>query len=437
MSNVNIILMVVFIIAIILGVLIFAGIIPLGSSAPVGATGNVVLWGTVKRDLVTESIDAFNRANKTYRVIYVEKNRETLDTELTNALASGTGPDLFFLSNDLILKHSDKVFITPFATFPEKTFRDTYISEAELFLTYDPIKPGILAWPITVDPLVMYYNRDMLEGAGVVKPPAIWDDFSALVKAITALGPSRNVLKSAVAFGEFANVNYAKDILASQLLQKGNPIITREGTELKSRLSDTFGAQVSPASSIFNYYSDFSNSTKDVYSWNRSLPNSLNAFIAGDLAVYFGYASELPNIQAKNPNLNFDVAKIPQTKGSSIKATFGRMNAIALSKASKNLSTAYTVIGQLTGADFSGKVATALNLPPVRRDLLITKPATPFYLAVFYDSALISRGWLDPSPKDTDLIFQSIIEDISSGRLPVDQAIIKGNGQLDQLVRGQ
>src|SRR3972149_10662508 len=216
MSNVNIILMVVFIMAIILVVWIFAGLIPLASSAPVGATGNVVLWGTVKRDLVTESIDALNRANKTYRVIYVEKNRETLDTELTNALASGTGPDLFFLSNDLILKHSDKVFITPFASFPEKTFRDTYISEAEMFLTYASDRPGVLAFPITVDPLVMYYNRDLLEGAGQVLPPAVWEDFVKLAQAVTVLGPSRNVIKSAVAFGEFSNINYAKDILISQ-----------------------------------------------------------------------------------------------------------------------------------------------------------------------------------------------------------------------------
>jgi ABC-type glycerol-3-phosphate transport system substrate-binding protein len=429
-ANLQIILMVVFVAALIIGVFIFAGFIPVGSNTTVGAVGDVYLWGTVPRDQIIQPLDNLNIANKTYRIIYIQKDPATFDTDLTNALARGQGPDLFFLPDDLVFKHKDKVVTVPFTAYPQVTFTDTFISEANIYLDTDKV----LAFPFLVDPMVMYYNRDMLEGAGQVLPPVSWDDFPTLVKAITTLGPSRNVIKSAVAFGEFTNINHAKDLLVAMFIQKGNPIISRVGTEFRSSLADTFGTTASPASVIFNYYSDFSNSIKDVYSWNRSMPNSLNAFIAGDLAVYFGYASELAIIKAKNPNLNFDVTKIPQTKGSTIKATFGRMNAIAISKASKNSATAYTAAGSLTSADFLGKISIALNLPPARRDLLAKKPATPAYMSTFYDSALIARSWLDPSPKDTDLLFKTIVEDISSGRLDVSQAIRKGADSLDQLL---
>jgi ABC-type glycerol-3-phosphate transport system substrate-binding protein len=439
-SNLQIIVIAIFLVALVAGVLIFAGIIPVGSSTPAGATGDVVLWGTASRALVLPALDELNRADKTYRIIYVEKDPATFDNDLTQALASGIGPDLFFMSDDLILRHTDKAFITPYTTLPQKTFSDTYISEAGLYLNAS----GVVAYPFTVDPMVMYYNKDLLEGAGVVKPPAYWDEFGSLASKVTELGQSKNVVKSAVAFGTYSNVNYAKDILSAILIQRGNPIVSRDlptGTagafSLRSRLSDALGAQTVPAVDVLSFYTDFSNSVKNVYSWNPALPNSLDAFIAGDLGVYFGYASELLKIQEKNPNLNFDVAPMPQTRGSSIKATFGRMNAIAISKASKNLSTAFTAAVQMSGADFSGKVAAALNLPPVRRDLLSAKPVSPYYLSTFYDSALISRAWLDPSAQATDQIFRRMTEDVTSGRLPANESVQKANDQLNLLVGTQ
>src|SRR3972149_6637713 len=107
-SNLQIILLTVFVLALIVGVLIFSGFIPVGTTTSVGAIGDVRLWGTLKKDLVVTVFDDLNIKNKTYNIIYVQKDPNTFDTELTNALARGEGPDLFFLSNDLVLKHSNK-----------------------------------------------------------------------------------------------------------------------------------------------------------------------------------------------------------------------------------------------------------------------------------------------------------------------------------------
>ncbi len=43
------------------------------------------------------------------------------------------------------------------------------------------------------------------------------------------------------------------------------------------------------------------------------MSDSKNMFLAGDLALYFGFASELDDLKNKNPNLNFDVTLFPQT----------------------------------------------------------------------------------------------------------------------------
>ena len=350
------------------------------------------------------------------------------------ALAAGVGPDLFFLPQDLIIRHRDKVFPVPYESFSERNFKNSFVGEAELYLD----QKGILAFPFTIDPLVMYYNRDILEGAGIAQPPRFWENFFDIASSITKYDPSLNILQSTIAFGEFQNVAQAKDILSMLLLQFGNEIVVRSGDKFKVVLNDSFNLPQSPAGAVLRFYTEFSNPTttrgEGVYSWNKSLPNSIDAFTANELAFYFGYASELFVIQQKNPNLNFDVVEIPQIKDSRFKATFGKINALAIAKNSQNLSTAYVVANLLTRQDFIKELSVILSLPPARRDLLSIKPNNP-YADIFYNSALISRGWLDPLKEATDIIFKNLVEDIVSGRLSVNESISKADGELWLLLK--
>ena len=48
--------------------------------------------------------------------------------------------------------------------------------------------------------------------------------------------------------------------------------------------------------SVLTYYTDFANPLKSVYSWNRSFSSSRDAFLAQNLAVYFGPGSEIEYI---------------------------------------------------------------------------------------------------------------------------------------------
>jgi len=89
------------------------------------------------------------------------------------------------------------------------------------------------------------------------------------------------------------------------------------------------------------FYTEFSKSNKDSYTWNRSLPPSRSMFEAGDLALYFGYASEYKAIKLKNPHLNFDVAMMPQVGPTATKLTFGRMYGVGVVSASKNQAGAF------------------------------------------------------------------------------------------------
>jgi ABC-type glycerol-3-phosphate transport system substrate-binding protein len=188
-----------------------------------------------------------------------------------------------------------------------------------------------------------------------------------------------------------------------------------------------------PAEAAVSFYTEFGNPAKPSYSWNRSLPNSTNYFLSGDLALYFGFASEISNIQLKNPNLNFDVAMVPMSREGGTNVSFANFEAFAIPKSSKNTSGAFAVASILSGPVGGSAFNKVMKLAPVRRDLLSKKP-TSAYESIFYDSAIRAKGWLDPNPTETDAVFKNMIESITSGRARVSEAISRTQRELSGLL---
>lgn len=427
-GNFQLIILIIFIAAGILGLLVFSGAIPIGNSGPSGSSGAVVLWGTMPTPVVSPIIKDFNDANPTLVVNYVEKAPETFDRDLLEALATNTGPDIFFLPDNLAYHYANKIFTIPYASYPLATFKNVFAGAGEVFLT----DKGLMAFPITIDPLMMYYNRSILDANGVVYPPATWSDLIDMMPTLVKKDEANKILKPAVALGQFSNVTNAKDILSALFLQAGNPIVKETEGRFSSTLDLSIGSYNVP--SILQFYTDFTDPQSAVYSWNKSFPNSIDAFSSNNLAFYFGFSSELKVLMNKNPNLNFSVAGIPQIKNSNFKATTSRVTGIAISSLSKNLNTAFVAANLMTSGDFAAKFATALNLVPARRDLLASKPDDA-YAPIFYNSALYAKSWVDPSPKDTGSIFAGMVGGVLSGNLTVKDAIDDASVKIGLLLR--
>ena len=424
-------LLVIFGFFIIFSVVVFSGIVPIFDNAPDGVGGEVVLWGTVSASSLEKPLQELNDSNKeVFSVRYVEKNEDSFDEALVEALASGAGPDMLLLPHTLIVRHENKVSPISFESIGARAFRDAYAEEGELFLRSD----GIVALPFSIDPLVMYWNRDVLTGAGRARPPAEWDEFLTLAPALTKKDGAGNIARSAIAFGDFSNIANAKEILSMLILQAGNPIVEAADGARRVALRDQRGLVTPPAQSALRFYTEFANPAKPIYSWNRSLPSAREMFAAGDLAVYFGYASERAAIRAESPRLNFDVAIVPQTRDAKRKTTFANMTGVAVLKSSRNAQTAFYAAFALAGKSFAESFAAASSLPPVRRDLLAEKPKNAdAFTSVFYDSALISQGWLDPRPQETEEIFSEMVRNVLSGRSTVSSAISEAHEAIAAL----
>lgn len=425
-GNFQIIILVIFIAAAIFGVLVFSGAIPIGKT-DTGSLDKVVLWGTIPNTAISATIKDFNDANPNFFVSYVQKSADTFDQDLLEATASGTGPDMFFLPDNLIFHYADKIFAIPYESYPLASFKNNFAGAGEVFLT----SKGILAFPISIDPLVMYYNRSMLDANGVVYPPAFWDEMTNLAPLLTKKDNDNKIIKSGIAFGQFSNITHAKDILATLFMQAGNPIIKEKEGIFNSTLDSSIGNFNLP--SILKFYTDFADPNNVVYSWNKSFTNSIDAFSREDLAFYFGFAGELKSLVNRNPNQNFFIAGMPQIKNSNSKITGARVTGLAISSFSKNLNTTFTAASLMATGDFASKLVTATGIAPARRDLLAKKPQDA-YSPIFYNSALYGRSWLDPSPKDTNAIFSGMVEAVLSGNLSVTEAIQDANSKMQLLL---
>ncbi len=426
-DNFQIIIIVVFIALAIFGVLVFSGTIPLGDDDASLGQGTVTLWGTTRSSTMSPLIEAFNTANPTFIVKYVEKSSDTFDQELLEAIASGTGPDMFFLPDNLAFHYTNKIVTIPYQSYPLASFKNTFAGAGEVFLS----SQGVLAFPIIIDPLVMYYNRSMLDGSGVVAPPSFWDEFTGVVPLLTKKDDSNKIIKSGAAFGHYSNVAHAKDIIATLFMQAGNPIITENNGVLVSTLSNFTSAY--DLSLILQFYTDFADPAKGVYSWNKSFPNSADTFSAENLAFYFGYASELASLINKNPNQNFFVAPVPQIRGANFKLTGALVTGVAISSFSKNFNTAFIAASKMATGTFVGELVNALSVAPARRDLLAVKP-NDAYSPIFYNSALFGKSWLDPSPDDTEDIFRGLIEGVLSNNATTRDSLADASAKLNLLL---
>ncbi|MEK7572279.1 MAG: extracellular solute-binding protein [Patescibacteria group bacterium] len=424
--NLQIIFIAIFIIAAIFGVLVFSGIIPLGNSDNTGAQGTVVLWGTAKTESVAKALEDFNRLNKNFTVKYIQKFPETFDQDLLEALASGVGPDIFFLTEDLAYKYSNKIYTIPYQSFPLSSFKNTFVGAGEIFLT----SKGILAFPISVDPLMMYYNRSILDANSVVYPPTYWDEIAGLVPIMTKKDDTGKITQSTVAMGQFSNITHAKDIITTLFMQAGNPIVSEKNGIFSSVLGDSSGKY--NLGNTLKFYTNFADPLQSVYSWNKSLANSKDAFSAEKLAFYFGYASELQLLVNKNPNQNFLVAPMPQIRNSSFKLTSAHILGVAISAFSKNFNTAFTAASLLTTGDFASQFAQATATMPARRDLLAIKK-TDSFSPIFYSSALYAKSWLDPSSSDTDNIFRIMVDNVLSNNMSTEITVKDANSKLNLL----
>ena len=432
-SNFKVVFIGIFIVGAIAGVLSFAGIINLGGTSTQKVAGSVTIWGTVNQQMFQKFIASFNIANADVHVQYVEKDPLTFDTDFVEAVAKNSVPDLVLLPDNLSYRFRDKFMHIPFTSLSAQTYASSYISAADIFAMPD----GYVAIPWIADPLVMYYNQDLLAASGIAVPPKTWPDFSGTVSSLTKKTSDLTITQSAAALGTYKNVTNAKDVLTLLFMQGGNPVAnySQTGDFTVHFGANTNNTEASAAKNAVNFYLSYSNPVDPLYSWHDGMMNDRDAFVRGALVYYFGRASEIPIVRAQNPNLNFNISLPPQFKTAKVPLTNGGLYGLAIPNGAKDKTLSAAAAKLLVDneqllIDSSG---TQFSFVPTRRDVLANKPAHDAYMSYLYNVALVMRTWVDPNPKSSSTIFKDLLYSVSSGIATLDISLLDAGNKLYQV----
>lgn len=426
------ILLGVFGLAALIGLFVFATYS--GKSTGTDSIGRVVIWGVLPAQDMQSLLVAATQNDQSFKdVTYKEKNPTTLVSELATAIATGGAPDLILASQEQLKALSKFISPIPLATLPARTFANAFVQEGGLFTA--PAGQGYYGVPFLVDPLVLYFNRAILASSGIGKPPATWESLVGLVPNVAKLTSSRQVTRALVALGTYDNVKNARGTLSTLFLQQGVGISAYSPNgSLVADLGRTTADGSSAGQAVLGFYTQFADPAKVSYTWNGSLPVSEQAFLAGDLALYFGYVSEARFLKSANPNLNFDVAPVPQPATARTKAVHALLYAFMIPRGATNAAGAYRVAVLFSGADAQAAAASATGLAPASLTALGTPSEDPI-LTVAYGEVLYAKGWLSPEPADTNRVFSGMIGSVITGRSTLETALGNAENSLTALLQ--
>ena len=402
--------------------LIFSGRLPIGKGKSANTPiGEVMVWGTLPQNQVESLFQAVNATTKTFRISYQEIDEANFSTKLLETLASGRGPDLIIAPYQIILEQRTRLYSLPPQSISEQQYRDSYVDGASIFYN----ESGALALPVSVSPLVLFYNRTLFSNAGIINPPTKWDEFEDVVSKLTILDKNGRFIQNGISLGAYNNIPATKDIIMTLVSQLGQIPVFRNvsGTqEQLNVLADTplsSNDSVRPLTSAARFFTQFADPNKKTYTWSPLLPTAQDQFLAEKLAMYIGYSDEASLMHAKNSRVDFGVKFLPQAKDHPTLVTGMKLYGIATLKRSSNLNGAFATQYLLSGTQYGPQLAQIANGFSTLKSVL---SQTTSINEEYKKSILVARGWFDINQAKSNQIIQIMINDILSGRKNVSEA---------------
>lgn len=277
------------------------------------------------------------------------------------------------------------------------------------------INNQIYGLPFSVDTMVLYYNRNLLDKANIPLPPTTWQEFQSAVKKITAFDNDGKTIKVAgAALGTANNIRRSADILMLLMMQNGAEIISNNQVLFASQKTRDYN----PGLEALRFYMDFSNPKKEVYTWNAEMPHALEAFANGKLAFYFGYSFDLPLIRAYSKNkIPIGITKMPQIQGAPEKhiANFWVQT---VSSRSKNANEAWDFLLFASKPEEVKKYLSASKRPTALREL-IQEQLNDNDLNIFASQLLNSQTWYSGYDYNAaEIYIQDMIQRVLKGEDP-------------------
>jgi len=255
-------------------------------------------WGLWENEAIMSGLVAdFEAKNPGIKINY--KNNQKIDyrSRLKGRLQKDPEieevPDIFRIHSSWVPMFEDDL-----ARVPEGVSKSIQLEEDfwDAYKTDLKVRGEFVGVPLMYDGLAMFYNKDLLDSAGV-KVPQSWWELKEAAEKLTVRDEAGNIKVAGVALGTIDNVDHWSDVVGLMMKQNGvNPII--DSAENDTKIKD-----------VLTFYSIFKTNSGV---WDERLPSSTQFFASGKVGFYFGPSWRVFNIMEINPNLRFEISKMPQ-----------------------------------------------------------------------------------------------------------------------------
>jgi multiple sugar transport system substrate-binding protein len=165
-----------------------AGVAALGTGTAVAKTDLrvVVAYYSAETGPIFEGMaKEFEQANPDVDVRIEVVQWDNLQQRLTTDIAGGTAPDIAIIGTRSLLDYAAQEIAEPLDQYATPEFRARFI---ETFFAPSTIEGQLYGLPVAASARAMYYNKALLQKAGVAEPPRTWEELEAAARKVKALG---------------------------------------------------------------------------------------------------------------------------------------------------------------------------------------------------------------------------------------------------------
>jgi ABC-type glycerol-3-phosphate transport system substrate-binding protein len=371
-------------------------------------------------EVLSDVLEAYRKLHPHITINVSSFNPKDYENMVLSAMAEGRGPDLFNLPNTSLGKWRGKLLPLPTEstiatqivdenrnivwsmqkkpTMTLRQMRDMFAQTVidELTWNYAPDPktiPETRIWGVaySLDNLALFYNNELLRKANIETPPRTWSEFQQSASKMTFQNDEGEILQSGAAIGGSSNVKYSTELLATLMAQNGANLGGEYRAEFDRYTADTQELPSTPGVQALVFYQSFANERSRSYAWTKDLPNSLDAFVEGKAAMFFGLPSDRDLVRKRAPRLDFSMTILPQINQAN-KWNAAVFNAEVVSRLTNHPNEAWDFLQFAADPDNVVDYLEATKRPAAALSLIDAQKLDPD-IAPFAQQALISKTW--------------------------------------------
>jgi multiple sugar transport system substrate-binding protein len=276
---------------------------------------------------------------------------DVLLQKLTTDISGGSTADVSIIGTRWLIDFVDSGIAAPLDDYMDDAFRERFF---DVFLSPSVMDGKTYGLPVAASARAMYYNKDLLEQAGVDSPPDTWEELAEAAQKISALGDD------IAGFGMQGKEIETDVYYYYALWAQGGELVEEDGT---SGL-DTEAAYA--AAEAYKALIDSGATQPGVTAYNRE--DVQNLFKQGKVGMMITAPFLSSQIAEESPDLNYGVTAIPAGPEGD-RGTYGVTDSIIMFEMSEQKDLAWDFLDFIFTTDWRARFTEGEGFLPVNPEV--------------------------------------------------------------------